>query len=85
MEVTDVLRDRMQEPGGLQVTAFVSLLVHAAVVGALILGPLRWVSHTVDENKHVMTISLGGAGVGVKPSRFDVQLLTRRLRCAYRL
>lgn len=64
MEVTDVLRDRMQEPGGLQVTAFVSLLVHAAVVGALILGPLRWVSHTVDENKHVMTISLGGAGVG---------------------
>jgi TonB family protein len=54
----------MEEPGGLQVTAFVSLLVHAAVVGALLIGPLRWVSHTIDEKKNVMTISLGGAGVG---------------------
>lgn len=64
MEVTDVLRERMEEPGGLQVTALVSLLVHAVAVGALVIGPLRWVSHTIDEKKHVMTISLGGAGVG---------------------
>jgi TonB family protein len=54
----------MEAPGGLQVTAAVSLLVHAVIVGALIIGPLRWVSRTVDEKKHVMTISLGGAGVG---------------------
>ena len=64
MEVTDVLRDRMQEPGGLQATATVSLVVHGAIVAAMIFGPMRWISHTVDEQKAVMTISLGGAGTG---------------------
>ena len=64
MEVTDVLRERMEAPGGLQATALVSLVVHAAIVGALIIGPLRWAAHDVEEKKHVMTISLGGAGVG---------------------
>jgi TonB family protein len=58
----------MQEPGGLQLTALVSLMVHAAIVGGLILGPLRWVSHRVDEKKPVMTISLGGAGTGPQTS-----------------
>lgn len=64
MEVTDVLRERMQPPGGLPVTAAVSLLAHAAVLGALIVGPMRWVSNAIDENKPVMTISLGGSGTG---------------------
>jgi TonB family protein len=64
VEVTDVLRDRMEEPGGLRTTALLSLLVHSVAVAALVIGPLRWVSRTVDEKKHVMTISLGGAGVG---------------------
>jgi len=64
MEVSDVLRERMQEPGGLPVTAAVSLLVHAALVGALMVGPMRWASHALDDNKPVMTISLGGAGTG---------------------
>ncbi len=64
MEVTDVLRDRMQEPGGLGLTAGVSLLVHAAVLGALVAGPMRWVSHDVEDKKPVMTISLGGSGTG---------------------
>ena len=64
MEVTDVLRERMEAPGGLQATALVSLIVHAAIVGALIIGPLRWAAHSVEEKKNVMTISLGGAGVG---------------------
>src|SRR5947207_2287283 len=68
MEVTDVLRERMQEPGGLRVTAGVSLLIHAAAVAAMVIGPLRWVAKTVDEKKPVMTISLGGAGTGPQTS-----------------
>ncbi len=64
MEVTDVLRDRMQEPGGLPASAVVSLVLHAALVAALVFGPMRWVSHTVDDHRPVMTISLGGAGTG---------------------
>ena len=54
----------MQEPGGLPLTAVVSLALHAAALGALVIGPLRWVSHDVDDKKPVMTISLGGTGVG---------------------
>ncbi|HUK35846.1 MAG TPA: TonB family protein, partial [Vicinamibacterales bacterium] len=45
-----------------------SLLVHVGIVGALIIGPLRWVSHTLDEKRPVMTISLGGAGTGPQTS-----------------
>jgi len=64
MEVTDVLRERMQEPGGLGLTAVVSLLAHAAIGAALVFGPMRWMSHAIDEHQPVMTISLGGAGTG---------------------
>jgi len=64
MDVTDVLRDRMQEPGGLQVTAAVSLMVHLGIGAALVFGPLRWASQAIDEHKPVMTITLGGAGTG---------------------
>ncbi len=68
MDVTDVLRERMQDPGGLPLTATMSLVVHAALVGALVFGPLRWVSHDVNEKKSVMTISLGGSGTGPQTS-----------------
>jgi TonB family protein len=66
VEVTDVLRDRMQQPDGLQFPATVSLLVHVAIAAALIFGPpIHWLSRTVeDEQKPVMSISLGGAGTG---------------------
>ncbi len=64
MEVSDVLRERMQEPRGLQAMAFVSLLVHLAIGAALIVGPLRWAAHDLDDHKPVMTITLGGAGTG---------------------
>ena len=62
--VSDVLRDRMQEPGGLSATAAISLLAHAAVAGALVIGPLKWISHPVEDRKPVMTITLDGAGTG---------------------
>ena len=42
MDVTDVLRDRMHEPAGLQQMIAVSIAVHAALVGAsLIVAPRR--------------------------------------------
>ena len=58
----------MQEPGGLPITAGVSLLVHVAVVAALAVGPLRWVAKSVEDKKPVMTISLGGTGNGPQTS-----------------
>jgi TonB family protein len=64
MDVSDVLRDRMQEPGGLSATAAVSMLLHAGIGAALIFGPLQWMPHPVDDHRPVMTISLGGAGTG---------------------
>ena len=44
MDVTDVLRSRMQEPSGLQQMTVVSVLAHAAVVAALVVVPARWAS-----------------------------------------
>jgi TonB family protein len=64
VDVTDVLRDRMQEPRGLRFTAAVSLVLHAALAAALVFGSMRWLPHSADELKPVMTISLGGAGTG---------------------
>jgi TonB family protein len=63
-DVSDVLRDRMHEPGGLSATAGVSLLVHAGIAAALVVGPMKWMSRPIDDHKPVMTISLGGAGTG---------------------
>ena len=64
MDVSDVLRDRMQRPGGLSATAAVSLLAHAGLAAALVFGPMKWMSAPADDHKPVMTISLGGAGTG---------------------
>ena len=64
MEVTDVLRERMQEPGGLRAMAVLSLLAHVGIITALVFGPLRSLSKSVDDQKPVMTITLGGAGTG---------------------
>jgi TonB family protein len=65
MDVTDVLRDRMQEPGGLQGMASVSVIAHAAIVAALVLAPARWWSqHATELPKTVMTITLGGGAPG---------------------
>jgi len=66
VDVTDVLRDRMQEPPGLRLTSLVSLLFHALIAAGLVFGPVRWFTHPVAEDKPVMTITLGGAGAGPK-------------------
>jgi TonB family protein len=64
MQATDVLRDRMQEPDGLQRMVVISLAAHVAVAAALLLAPGRWLTSRADEPRSVMTITLGGGGEG---------------------
>ena len=64
MDVTDVLRDRMQEPGGIQGMVAVSVAVHAALFGLAVMAPASWLSHHGAQPKTVMTISLGGGTPG---------------------
>jgi protein TonB len=64
MDVTDVLRDRMHEPGGLQRMVVLSVLVHAAAMAMVVLAPGGWLSQHASEPKTVMTISLGGGNGG---------------------
>jgi TonB family protein len=64
MDVTDVIRDRMQEPSGLQLTAAVSVLVHGAALAALVLAPAGLFGTQAPDTRTVMTISLGGGSGG---------------------
>jgi protein TonB len=66
MDVTDVLRERMQEPHGLRMTSLVSLLFHSLVAAGLVYGPIRWLPRPAPKEKPVMTITLGGASAGPK-------------------
>lgn len=59
-DVTDILRDRMHAPPGLERMAVVSALVHTAVVATLILAPDSWFPAPRSTERVVMTISLGG-------------------------
>ena len=63
MEVTDVLRDRMQRPEGLQRTVTLSAAAHVLCAAALVFAP----GGLLQQRKAapiVMTISLGGGGSG---------------------
>lgn len=64
MDVTDVLRDRVQEPAGLQRMITVSLLAHAAMAAVLTLGSGVLLGRRAAEPTTLMTISLGGTGEG---------------------
>ena len=64
MDVSDVLRDRMQEPAGLQRMVAVSLLAHGVLAAAIVLSPGRWLGRTIETPRNVMTISIGGGGEG---------------------
>jgi protein TonB len=61
MEVSDILRDRMQSPGGLQRMVTMSIAVHAVLAAAVILAP-GGLLRRADDHRTVMTISLGGGG-----------------------
>ena len=64
MDVTDVLRDRMQQPAGLQKMVGVSIAMHAVVIAAAAFAPGGLLSHAKELPPTVMTISLGGGGEG---------------------
>src|SRR6266571_5368603 len=64
MDVTDVLRDRMQEPSGFQRMVGVSIALHAAAVAVVLLAPRGMFERAADAPRQVMTISLGGGGEG---------------------
>ena len=59
MDVTDVLRDRMQTPTGLQKMMSVSMAAHAALAAALIFGPGGLLRQRATPAT-LMTISLNG-------------------------
>src|ERR1700674_667750 len=64
MGVTDVLRDRLQEPAGLDRMIAFSIAVHAVFAAILLAAPGGWLRSAPETPKTVMTISLGGAGEG---------------------
>jgi TonB family protein len=65
MNVTDILRDRMHEPDGLNRMAAVSLGVHIVVLALFVFAPSGWFSSRFTQDPAtVMTITLGGGGEG---------------------
>jgi TonB family protein len=64
VEVTDILRDRMDEPSGLQSMVMVSIAAHVAVFAVFMLAPGKWLSAQSSQPATVMTITLGGGGEG---------------------
>jgi TonB family protein len=60
MDVTDVLRDRMQAPAGLQRMVTVSVAVHALMLTVLLFAPGGLIRRTSEPARTVMTISLSG-------------------------
>src|SRR5262245_51099305 len=65
MDVTDVLRDRMQEASGLEGTAAtISVLGHAMLAAILVVAPGMFIKSGVEIPKTVMTITLAGGAPG---------------------
>jgi TonB family protein len=64
MDVTDVLRDRMREPTGLQRMVSISAMAHGLAIVALVLAPRGWLTAPVEAPRPVLTITLGGSGAG---------------------
>lgn len=61
MDVTDVLRDRVDPPAGLERMISVSLLVHAAIAALFVFAPNGLFGRHALEPRTIMTISLGGS------------------------
>ena len=69
MDVTDVLRDRLQEPAGLQRMITVSIAAHVVVAAVVLFAPGRFLSRP-GPPPTVMTISLAGGGEGPRNGGF---------------
>lgn len=76
MDVSDILRDRVQEPDGLQRMVLVSLGLHVVLVAILFVAPDGWFSAGRQETRTVMTITLGGGAPG--PSNTGMTPLSGR-------
>jgi len=61
VDVSDVLRDRTHEPGGLERMATLSVLAHGIFLATLLFAPGVWKQRGADASPMVMTITLGGA------------------------
>lgn len=66
MDVTDVLRDRMQAPAGLQKMVAVSIAAHATIIAMVMFAPGDLLSRKSDAPADIMTITLGGGGEGTR-------------------
>lgn len=64
MEVSDVLRDRMNAPTGLNGMVAASLVAHLVLVAGFVFAPGGWLDSRNAPPKTVMTISLGGGNDG---------------------
>jgi len=62
MDVTDVLRDRMHQPAGLQRMVSISLAAHGVLIAAMLFAPRGLLTRRAEPNRSVMTISIGGSG-----------------------
>jgi len=65
-EVSDVLRDRMLEPGGFERMAVLSVLAHGAAVAAVLLAPAAWWAQRSDDVRPTMMITIGDGASGPK-------------------
>ena len=63
-DVTDVLRDRMSEPGGFERMATLSVFAHGALIALVLFAPGRWFEQSVAAPQTVMTITLNGGAPG---------------------
>ena len=61
MDVTDVLRDRMQEPTGLQKMVTLSLVAHAIAGAGFMLTPGHLIGTRREEPANAMRISIAGS------------------------
>jgi TonB family protein len=60
MDVTDVLRDRMQEPAGLNRMVTISSLLHGVAILAVLVAPRGFLTPASETPRSIMTISLDG-------------------------
>jgi TonB family protein len=70
MDVTDVLRDRMQEPAGLQRMVLFSVLGHVVGTAVILLGSGTLLGRPSAQPRNIMTISISGAGEGPRNGGF---------------
>lgn len=63
-DVSDLLRDRVHEPKGLQRMLLVSVGAHATLLAGMVLAPSAWITRPDTAPRAVMTISLGGGAPG---------------------